>query len=107
VEIRIFKTKELGTWNAFVPSSFSKMGIGTWNAIPFPPRELEFGTNSFFRGTCPALLLTSHNLLEFITKTSHVNSSGNIIVFNPGALTNKTTGGLAPPRPPLFILVGT
>jgi len=52
-------------------------------------------------------LLTSHNLLEFITKTSHVNSSGNIIVFNPGALTNKTTGGLAPPRPPLFILVGT
>ena len=52
-------------------------------------------------------LLTSHNLMEFITKTSHVNSSGNIIVFNPGALTNLTTGGLAPPRPPLLILVAS
>ena len=55
MEIKIYMTKELGTWNAVVPSSFSKTGIWNLERVPFLPRNLELGTRSFLRGTRPAL----------------------------------------------------
>ena len=41
MEIKIYMQKELGTWNAVVPSSFSKTGIWNLERVPFLPWNLE------------------------------------------------------------------